>query len=134
MTWATAELSYNEGMEKTKKRMKRTGTAIVGGAVLVVGVIAIPYPGPGWLIVFAGLAILATEFTWAQRALDFARHKYDLWTEWLKRQHIVVRLLVLCITGLVVVTTMWLLNVFAIADNLFHLNISWLHSPLGAFK
>lgn len=51
--------------------------------VLVVGVIAIPYPGPGWLIVFAGLAILATEFDWARRVLRYARGKYDAWTAWL---------------------------------------------------
>ncbi|HVE95418.1 MAG TPA: PGPGW domain-containing protein [Pseudonocardiaceae bacterium] len=24
----------------------------------------IPYPGPGWLVVFAGLIILGTEFAW----------------------------------------------------------------------
>ena len=50
---------------------------VLGGLVLVAGIIAIPYPGPGWLIVFAGLAILATEFTWARRVLRFARHHYD---------------------------------------------------------
>lgn len=121
-------------MQHTKKHIKRVGTAIVGGIVLIVGVIAIPYPGPGWLIVFAGLAILATEFTWAQRVLDYARNKYDAWTQWLGRQHIVVRLLVLCVTGLIVLTTMWLLNVFGMLNDLFRLNISWLYSPLELFK
>lgn len=121
-------------MQRTKRQMKRIATAIVGGIVLVVGVIAIPYPGPGWLIVFTGLAILATEFTWAQRVLEFARHKYDLWVEWLKRQSVFVRLLVLCFTGLVVLTTMWLLNVFGILNTFLHLNMPWLHSPLGVFK
>ena len=33
------------------------------------GSILVPLPGPGWLIVFAGLAILATEYVWAQRLL-----------------------------------------------------------------
>ena len=121
-------------MQRTKRQMKRVATAIVGGVVLIVGIIAIPYPGPGWLIVFTGLAILATEFTWAHRVLEFARHKYDLWAEWLKRQNIFVRLLVLCFTGLVVLTTMWLLNVFGIVTNFLHLDIAWLHSPLGIFK
>lgn len=121
-------------MQHTKRQMKRVGIAIVGGIVLVVGIVAIPYPGPGWLIVFTGLAILATEFTWAQRVLEFARHKYDLWVDWLKRQHMAIRLLVLCFTGLIVITTMWLLNVFGMLDNFLHLNIDWLHSPLGIFK
>jgi hypothetical protein len=32
-------------------------------------------PGPGILLIIAGLAILATEYVWAQRALNFARDK-----------------------------------------------------------
>jgi uncharacterized protein (TIGR02611 family) len=43
----------------------RIAIALVGLAVLGVGVLAIPYPGPGWAIVFLGLAILATEFDWS---------------------------------------------------------------------
>ena len=41
------------------------GAILVGGGLLLV-----PLPGPGWLIVFAGLALLATEFAWAARALE----------------------------------------------------------------
>ncbi len=99
----------------------------------MLGIIAIPYPGPGWLIVFAGLAILATEFAWAQRLLGYARGKYDAWAAWLRRQHVVVRLAVLACTGLVIVVTMWLLNAFGILDSLLRLNVTWLHSPLGIF-
>lgn len=110
------------------------GVAIGGGLLLIVGIIAIPYPGPGWLIVFAALAILATEFTWAQRLLDHARSRYDGWQVWLKRQSIVIRWTVLALTGLVVVATLWLLNIFGMANALFNLNMDWLDSPLGIFK
>ena len=41
---------------------------MVGGILLVVGVLAIPGPGQGWALVFLALAILSTEFSWAQRA------------------------------------------------------------------
>lgn len=116
-------------MQKAKKHVKRVGTAIVGGLVVVVGIIAIPYPGPGWLIVFAGLAILATEFDWAQRVLDFAKSRYDLWTEWLKRQHITIRLLVLALVGGVVLVTLWLLNVFGMLNDWFNLPFDWIRSP-----
>lgn len=121
-------------MDKVKKQAKRGATALVGGIVLLVGIVAIPYPGPGWLIVFAGLAILATEFDWAQRLLDKAKGVYDKWQEWLKRQPMVVRAIVLCLTGLVVVITLWLLNMFGVMDNILHFNIMWLHSPLGFFN
>src|SRR5215468_10502274 len=43
----------------------RIGVGVLGGLVLVAGILMIPYPGPGWLVVFAGLAVLATEFAWA---------------------------------------------------------------------
>ena len=32
-------------------------------------------PGPGWLALIAGLAILATEFTWAERLLEWAKDR-----------------------------------------------------------
>ena len=34
------------------------------------GIAMLALPGPGWLTIAAGLAILATEFVWARRALD----------------------------------------------------------------
>lgn len=39
-----------------------------GGALLAVGVALLPLPGPGLLVVFAGLSLLATEFEVARRA------------------------------------------------------------------
>ncbi|HSW78341.1 MAG TPA: TIGR02611 family protein [Candidatus Chromulinivoraceae bacterium] len=120
-------------MDKVKKQAKRGATALVGGIILLVGVVAIPYPGPGWLIVFAGLAILATEFAWAQRLLDKVKGGYDKWQVWLKRQSVVIRAIVLALTGLIVAMTLWLLNMFGVMDNILHFNITWLHSPLGFF-
>lgn len=45
-----------------------------GFTVLAVGVVLLPLPGPGWVVIFAALAILAREFTWARRALDRLKH------------------------------------------------------------
>ncbi|HEU5122317.1 MAG TPA: TIGR02611 family protein [Candidatus Saccharimonadales bacterium] len=118
-------------MQKAKRHAKRVGTAIVGSLVLAVGIIAIPYPGPGWLIVFAGLAILATEFTWAQTVLDFAKSKYDAWKEWLEKQSMTVQVIVLVVTGLVVVLTLWLLNVFGMLQDWLNLPYDWLESPFA---
>jgi uncharacterized protein (TIGR02611 family) len=46
----------------------RIGVAVLGGTITVLGAIFL-IPGPGWLIIFAGLGILASEFAWADRAL-----------------------------------------------------------------
>jgi uncharacterized protein (TIGR02611 family) len=63
----------------------------VGGLVVAFGLVTIPLPGPGWLTVIAGLFLLATEFTWAERLLDFTRRHVRAWTEWLGRQRAWVR-------------------------------------------
>jgi uncharacterized protein (TIGR02611 family) len=57
------------------RNAKRIVVTIVGAVVVIVGLILIPLPGPGWLIVFAGLAILATEYVWAQRLLNYSMRK-----------------------------------------------------------
>lgn len=49
------------------------GVFTVGATVLVAGLVMMVTPGPGWLAIFVGLAILATEFAWAQSALHKAK-------------------------------------------------------------
>ena len=46
------------------------GVGLVGGLVTTAGVVMLVTPGPGLLVIIAGLAILATQFAWAERALD----------------------------------------------------------------
>ena len=52
---------------------KRIAVFVAGMVVLIAGVAMIVLPGPGLLVIIAGLAILATEFAWAERALDSAK-------------------------------------------------------------
>jgi len=51
----------------------RLSLAAVGFAVVAVGAIMLVTPGPGLLVIIAGLAILAHEFAWAATALDKAK-------------------------------------------------------------
>ena len=53
--------------------IKRILVGFVGGLVTLIGVVALVAPGPGWLIIFTGLGILASEFAWAARVLTSAR-------------------------------------------------------------
>ena len=57
------------------RNVKRIVVTIVGVLVVLIGIVLIPLPGPGWAIVFGGLAILATEYVWAQRLLAYAKRK-----------------------------------------------------------
>lgn len=51
----------------------RVTVSAVGFALIVVGAIMMVTPGPGLLVIIAGLAVLATQYAWAERALDAAR-------------------------------------------------------------
>lgn len=89
----------------------------IGGTLLVlVGVILLPTPAPeGWLIVFAGIAFLATEFSFAKNLLKRARRLQKQWTRWFKKQpawfqagfSILMILLVIVVLGL---TIWWILS------------------------
>ncbi len=53
--------------------VKRLVVLVVGIAFLGAGFAMIPLPGPGFLVIFIGFVVLATEFVWAERALDSVR-------------------------------------------------------------
>ncbi len=64
----------------------RIGVALVGGAIVLLGLILVPLPGPGWAVVVAGLAVLASEFAWAHRLLRYVRRRLSEWASWVRRQ------------------------------------------------
>ncbi|MDX3574385.1 TIGR02611 family protein [Streptomyces sp. ID05-47C] len=53
----------------------QVGIFVVGLAVVVAGIIMLPLPGPGWVVIFGGMAIWATEFVWAQLVLRWTKRK-----------------------------------------------------------
>jgi uncharacterized protein (TIGR02611 family) len=94
-------LGFRDWLEKRPalKHAYRIGVGVVGFIVTVAGIIMIPFPGPGWLVVIAGLAILATEFEWAKRLLDFTKKHVKAWTSWVGRQSLLVKALLAIATA-----------------------------------
>lgn len=87
------------GARRTVDHAYRVCVGIVGGLIVAVGLATIPLPGPGWLTVIAGLFVLASEFFWAERLLEFTKRHVKSWTDWLGRQRIWVRLLIAAATA-----------------------------------
>ena len=54
----------------TVQQAKRFVKVIVGFTLLLLGVIMLVTPGPGWIAIGFGLALLAAEFVWARRLLN----------------------------------------------------------------
>ncbi len=60
---------------ETLKKAKRVIVIVVGFTVLALGVAMIVLPGPAFIVIPLGLAILASEFLWARRLLDKIKSK-----------------------------------------------------------
>ncbi|MEV7398738.1 PGPGW domain-containing protein [Aeromicrobium sp. NPDC092404] len=58
-----------------KSLIERLGVEILGWILIPVGLVLMPLPGPGMLIVVAGVAMLSRRHVWAQRMLDPLRRR-----------------------------------------------------------
>jgi tellurite resistance protein TerC len=77
--------------ESFLRQARRVIIAVIGFTVLLIGVALLVLPGPAFLVIPAGLAILAIEFTWAKRWLQrikqLAEKKGGGWFRRTRRRH-----------------------------------------------
>lgn len=59
------------------RQVKRLIVAIVGFTVLLIGIALLVLPGPAFIVIPLGLAILATEFVWAKRLLKKVKERFE---------------------------------------------------------
>ena len=60
----------------------RPTTLIIGWFVFILGILIIPFPGPGWLTAFLGIGFLSLELLWARRLLDWGVRQYEKFFAW----------------------------------------------------
>ena len=60
---------------ETVRQARRVIVLVVGLTLLLCGVVMLIIPGPGWLLIFAGLSILALESVWARHLLKKIKAK-----------------------------------------------------------
>ncbi|GKQ40209.1 membrane protein [Streptomyces sp. A012304] len=90
----------------------QVGIFIVGLAVVVAGIIMLPLPGPGWVVIFGGMAIWATEFVWAQLVLRWTKRKVTEAAQRaldpkVRRRNIILTSIGLVIIGVIVGIYLW---------------------------
>ena len=61
------------GLAQVHPVIRRTLVAVIGTTIVLIGLLLIFLPGPGAVVILIGLALLATEFVWAQRVIRRAR-------------------------------------------------------------
>ncbi|MFJ3980198.1 TIGR02611 family protein [Streptomyces sp. NPDC090021] len=80
----------------------QVGVFVVGLAVIVAGAAMLVLPGPGWVAIFAGLAIWATEFAWAHLVLRWTKRKVTEAAQKALDPEVRRRNIILTTTGLVI--------------------------------
>lgn len=60
---------------KARVWLRRTWSEALGWILVPIGLVLLPAPGPGTLVLVAGLALLARHYVWAQRLLVPLQHK-----------------------------------------------------------
>ncbi|MDR8523626.1 MULTISPECIES: PGPGW domain-containing protein [Shewanella] len=72
--------------------IKKALITIVGGLLTLAGAALIILPGPAWLLLPIGLAILSLEYTWARRWLKKSQAYLSKTARWLDRKLLLRRL------------------------------------------
>lgn len=80
----------------------QAGVFVAGLCVVIAGIIMLPLPGPGWLVIFAGMAIWGTEFVWAQVVLRWTKRKVAEATQRALDPRVRRRNLILTVIGLII--------------------------------
>ena len=60
---------------RTVEQVRRIFLVIAGFTLLLAGGVMLVTPGPGILVIFLGLGLLAAEFVWARRLMDHLKHE-----------------------------------------------------------
>ena len=104
----------------------KIGIGVLGGLVVALGIVLIPFPGPGWAIVILGLAIWALEFVWARHLLEFTKRHVLSWTHWVGRQSLPVRA-VIGVAGMIFVgAVVWVSVKLSFKVDLIQVVLDWL--------
>lgn len=65
----------NDSGNYVLRHARRVIAAVLGTTVLAIGVAMLVLPGPGFLVLFFGLSILAAEFAWARSLVKRLKHE-----------------------------------------------------------
>lgn len=60
---------------RTVEQVRRLSRIVGGFTLLLIGVVMLVTPGPGWIVILLGLGLLAAEFVWARRLMDHIKRE-----------------------------------------------------------
>ncbi len=116
----------------TTRHALRATVGVLGLVLVAGGLVLVPLPGPGWLIVILGIAVWASEFEPASRLLEFVKQRVRSWERWVRRQPRWIQALIALATFLFVTAVAWtVLRVLGLPRFLPLGVTDWLHTHLA---
>ncbi|MFM9377390.1 TIGR02611 family protein [Gordonia sp. VNK21] len=106
-------------------------TIAVGTVVTLAGIVAIPYPGPGWAIVFLGLLILSQEFEWAARLRLAVMSRLNAFYSRYIDGNRLAQVVLGVATCAIVILTVWLTGFLGVMAGWVGWDADWLRSPFA---
>ena len=79
------EVAEGSVRSRLRRHLARAGVALLGGVIVLVGLLLVPLPGPGWAVVLVGTSVLGREFPWAARLSEVVRRRLGLALQWARR-------------------------------------------------
>lgn len=99
-------------MTKRSSLARKILVGVGGSLTIVIGLLLLPTPAPeGWLIIFGGIALMSSEFSFAKRLLNQAKAVRRNWNHWMKRQPPAFQLAFNVVMVLLIVTGLTLMGV-----------------------
>ena len=97
---------------KERSRLYRAAFVLIAIGVVALGLVLLPLPGPGWLIIALGLAMLALEFDRAERLLEVVLERLEQVGDRAAKagpagKVVTVALFVLGVAGMVTAVILW---------------------------
>jgi uncharacterized protein (TIGR02611 family) len=102
---------------RQRSRIIRIPFAVAGFVVLLLGIVMLFTPGPGWAAIVFGLGLLALEFTWAERALERIINRVEQASDQVRtgsplRRAFVLSLGVIATAALITLIVLWDIPLF----------------------
>jgi uncharacterized protein (TIGR02611 family) len=113
----------------TGRLVLKIAIGTLGTLVVVLGIVLIPFPGPGWAIVILGLAIWSLEFVWAKNLLEFTKRHVRSWTRWIGRQSLPIRAVIGVVGLIFVAAIVWASVRLSFGVDLAAVVWNWIEGP-----
>lgn len=113
-------------------RTYRAGVGAVGTLMILCGALLVPLPTPGfgWILIFLGLAVLSSEFVWAQRLSHWVRRGYDWVRHHYNRLSLPAKIIAIVVLVVLILVFLWLFGIVGTAASWVGVDQDWLRGPI----